>query len=118
MEDIKKLLVKVAKANDLMSSKVSIEKIEKQIETVIVEKPGVQILQVRDTLFGTGKIIEENIEKKYYLSTVRVGLHTAILLARCLEGSVELATWADEGLINQHTAKKALDQFSEVLRNR
>ena len=118
MEDIKKLLVKVAKANDLMSPKVSMEKIEKQIETVVVEKPGVQILQVRDTLFGMGKIMEENIEKEYYLSTIRVGLHAAILLARCLENSVEVATWAEESLINQHTAKKALDQFSEALRNR
>ena len=115
MEDIKKRLIKVGKAHDVLDPKANEEKLYSQIETVLIEKPDVTFLKIRDALFGMGKILEENKEDNYYLSTFYVGSTAAVLIAAYTEGKVEAAAWAKEGLIKRHIAKKALNRFVEII---
>lgn len=116
MDDIRELLVKAGIANNVMNPNLKKNKAIAQMETDCIPKPGLTFLQVRDALLGMGHILETNEEKHYFLSTIRVGIRAAILIAQTGKNQVDVATWAEEGLIPQNTARKALDQFRAALK--
>ena len=50
------------------------------------------------------------------LGGVHLPARAAVLIARLGRDEVQLAAWAKEGLINQHTARKALEQYAANLK--
>lgn len=109
MFDIMELLLKAGKKNDVIHGKLTLKKAEKAIETERIEDPNATLKKVRDAILGLGKILEENTKENYYLSTIRVNATAAILVVRVSEGVVDIAAYAEEGIIKQHLAKKAIE---------
>ena len=113
--DIKELLVQAGRKNEVIDEKLPLKKALKAIESDEVEDPGVSLQKIRDAVLGLGKILEENLEEQYYLTTVDVGLSAAVLVARASENVAEVAAYAEEGIIRQHLAYKAIELFKTRL---
>ena len=72
--------------------------------------------QLRDNLIGKGKIIDEYFEKQIYTINIMSGFanqNTATIAIKLTGNKLELAGYAREGIIKQHTVEKAV----EVLKN-
>jgi len=67
---------------------------------------------LRDSLLGVGKILEEDFDNNIYVLNVPSGLagkNAAVVVVMLAENEIKLLGYAKEGLINQHTAEKAID---------
>lgn len=72
--------------------------------------------QLRDKLIGTGTILDEDFEKQIYTINIMSGFanqNTATIAIKLTGNKLELAGYAREGIIKQHTVEKAV----EVLKN-
>ena len=72
--------------------------------------------QLRDKLIGKGTILDEDFEKQIYTINVMSGFanqNTATIAIKLTGNKLELAGYAREGIIKQHTVEKAV----EVLKN-
>ena len=72
--------------------------------------------QLRDKLIGKGTILDEDFEKQIYTINVMSGFanqNTATIAIKLIGNKLELAGYAREGIIKQHTVEKAV----EVLKN-
>jgi len=111
MKDIRELLFEVGKKNEVINPSFSKERALKRMEVEEMAFPGVSLQNIRDSLLGLGRILEESSKENYCLSTVCVGPSAAVLIAHALNGKVEIAAYAEEGLICQHLAKNAIESF-------
>lgn len=72
--------------------------------------------QLRDKLIGKGTILDEDFEKQIYTINIMSGFanqNTATIAIKLTGNKLELAGYAREGIIKQHTVEKAV----EVLKN-
>lgn len=115
MMDIMELLYQAGKKNDVIDEQLAWEKAVMRMESVSLEDPGVSFQKIRDAVLGMGRVLEENQEEQYYLTIVDVGLSAAVLIARASEGIAEAAAYAEEGIIRQQLAHKALEMFKTRL---
>lgn len=72
--------------------------------------------QLRDKLIGKGTILDEDFEKQIYTINVMSGFanqNTATIAIKLTGNKLELAGYAREGIIKQHTVEKAV----EILKN-
>ena len=72
--------------------------------------------QLRDKLIGKGTMLDEDFEKQIYTINVMSGFanqNTATIAIKLTGNKLELAGYAREGIIKQHTVEKAV----EVLKN-
>lgn len=75
---------------------------------------------LRDILLTIGDILEEDEADKIYISRIKSGIankNSAIVAVLCKEDTLYIASSAKEGLINQHTAEKAIDKLESGLKN-
>ena len=96
-------------------SKNKDEIIEKKIDTNTIT-----FTNLRDRLLGTGRILEENFEETYYIIQVSSGLlnkNSAIVVVIWNSEEISLYGYAQEGLINQHTAEKAIEKLIEKIKS-
>ena len=114
MLDIKELLIVKGRENQVIDPEKSLKKMMEHVETRSVEAAGITMLRIRDALLGLGRILEENEEEQYYLTTVNTGAG-AVLLAQISGDRVEIAAYAKEGMISQHSAKKAIEKVIQKL---
>ena len=71
---------------------------------------------LRDTIIGIGKILEEDFEISAYVVNIPAGVadrHSAVVAIQLSDTCVTMLGYAKEGLINQHTAEKAIEKVSE-----
>lgn len=76
------------------------------------------ILYIRDIMYRIGKIIVEDIENKIYIATVKTGcldLNEAVVAIRIEANEVYVYSIANEGIINQHSAEKAIRRIRKEL---
>lgn len=72
--------------------------------------------QLCDKLIGKGTILDEDFEKQIYTINVMSGFanqNTATIAIKLTGNKLELAGYAREGIIKQHTVEKAV----EILKN-
>ena len=103
-----------------MDKKVLIEKLSEftriKVELVETEEiaADVSILKIRDTLLRIGNLLKENLEEEYYIGTITAGIgnkNTAFILIKKNMKMLEVCCYAREGLIKQHTARRAINKF-------
>ncbi|WP_027621463.1 hypothetical protein [Acetivibrio clariflavus] len=102
----------VSKINEFIPVK------EAQIVEKVINVDNITFTNVRDRLIGLGKILEENFDDTYYVVNVPAGVankNTAVVLVRWSEDNISLFAYAKEGLINQHTADKAIERVIEKI---
>jgi len=91
---------------------------ENQIVEMVINTEKTTFTNVRDRLIGLGKILEENFDNTYYVINVPAGVankNAAVILVKWSEKSISLYGYAKEGLINQHTADKAIEKVIKRL---
>ncbi len=77
--------------------------------------------QLRDSLLGLGRILEEDFENKIYVTSIAAGVadrNAAVVAVRLSGDSLDLAGYAREGLIKQHTAEKAIEKICTAIHAR
>lgn len=77
--------------------------------------------QLRDSLLGLGRILEEDFENKIYVISIAAGVadrNAAVVAVRLSGDSLDFAGYAREGLIKQHTAEQAIEKVCTVLHGR
>ena len=78
-------------------------------------------LFIRDAITGIGKILKEDLENHYYITTVRIGGTGNVLTQAIIkreEKEADIAVYAHEGLIKQHLADKTLEQLRKLVSQR
>ena len=95
-----------------------IEKAKSEVKagTVLLRK-GTDLF-IRDAITGMGTIIKEDLDKHYYVTTVKMGslgnvLTQAIIMRN--DEEAEIAVYAHEGIIKQHLADKTIERLKMVL---
>lgn len=73
-------------------------------------------LKLRTALIGLGRILEENMDELYWVSTIRVRSNDALLIMKVVNGNAYIAACAHEGVIMQHIAQKAVGILSSRLK--
>lgn len=71
---------------------------------------------LRDSLIGLGTILEEDFELNSYVVSVPAGIadmNNAIVAIQLIKNELYMCGYAPEGLIKQHTAKKAIDKVEK-----
>ncbi|WP_340852249.1 hypothetical protein [Ligilactobacillus salivarius] len=105
----------LTKINEYISVK------DEQIIEQVICTENFTFTNLRDSLIGLGKIVEENFESNYYIVSIPAGIaerNTAILLILWQKRKVSIFAYAKEGLINQHTADIAIDKVIESITQR
>ena len=118
---LKDLLVAAVKKYGTAENICSFDELNKKWERCTAEDsgqiPDASDLRVRAAIIGLGKILEEDLEKHIYITTVKVGkgaaVNEALLVTLLQDDTVHFAACAHEGLIPQHIAEKAVALVAE-----
>ena len=81
---------------------------------------GMSLIKLRDILTIAGQIHKENLEEGYYLASIPGGFfkrNFAFFLAYYMDNEILIACYAQEGIIKQHTARDAFDEFERQIKN-
>lgn len=76
------------------------------------------ILHIRDAFILLGDVVEENLDENRYVGCIKAGIgnaNPAILIAALEKDKIYIAAYATEGIINQHTARKAVKKLVKKL---
>ena len=76
-------------------------------------------LQLRDGLIALGEIMKENQEEQLYVSVIKTGLFSKnpAAVSAIIDGNkLHVMVYANEGIIDQHTSERAIDQIESWLR--
>lgn len=76
---------------------------------------------LRDSLVGLGRILDENITESLYVIEMNagfVGLNHAVIVVQLDNNTLTFIGGAREGLVNQHTAEKAIDRLVKKLQKK
>lgn len=113
--DATTILLKCLKSKRIISD-IEAAKNELRTETIKLKSP--EDLFIRDAITGLGTILKEDLEKHYYITSVKVGMMGNVLAYAIIQrngGNAELAVYAHEGLIKQNLAGKAIDKLKKAL---
>lgn len=104
-----------------LKSKRYISDIDKARNEVFVEQIRLKKeddLFIRDAITGLGSILKEDLEKHYYITTVKGGTFgnalTQAIILRDGPNAI-IAVYAHEGIIKQHLAEKAIQKLKGTL---
>ena len=117
MKDIKEKLLEKLIEYERIDPTLSPDKITEAKEKFAFEEIDVNnfnILKVRDAIMGLGTILEENLDKKYYITTIKIGsigAYEAVAIAHLGQNKLSIAAYAKEGLLFQNNARKAVDKI-------
>lgn len=107
-----------------MNKKILTEKLSEfiRINEQLVETEeivaDVGMLKIRDTLLRVGTILKENLEEEYYIGIITAGIgnkNHAYIIIKKNKNIFDICCYAREGLIKQHTARKAINKFEREL---
>lgn len=104
----KKALINSLKQYAAVDEKAIIE------ETIIVEE--LTFMQLRDWLIEIGTILKEDYDNHIYVISIAAGLanlNSAIIAIQLNKNALDCIGYAREGLINQHTAEKAINKIRQ-----
>lgn len=62
-----------------------------------------------------GTIIEEDEDNNYYIVTMKHFLNLAMMIIELKDNKINIVSFAMEGLIKQHTAKKVVNKLKKAL---
>lgn len=105
------------------------ELLKKITEFIPVKKKGIEertfnirnitMSNLRDSLIGLGTILDEDCKLNSYVVNVGAGaanMNGAIVAVQIIDNSLYILAYAKEGIINQKTAKKAIDKTVDRLK--
>jgi len=118
-EQMDQLIVKAVKKFEPGVTEKLLKNVPKQSEFEELEIKDVSFLVIRDNLMTLGKILDENEKKKTFTVCVNAGVansNPCILVVLVGKDIVSIGAFAREGLINQHTARKAVKKIKGKLR--
>ena len=118
-EQMDQLLVKAVKKYELGVTPKILEKVPQKSEFEELEIEDISFLIVRDNLIALGKILDENENKKMFTACINSGVansNPCILVVLTAKNRVYIGAFAREGLINQHSAHKAIQKLSTELK--
>ena len=114
-------LIKAVKKFEPGVNEKLLDKVCKQSEYAEVKIEGIKYKIVRDNLIFLGKILDENEKRKTYTVCINAGVansNPCIVVVYVDTDLVFIDAFAREGLINQHTARKAVkkikDRFEKI----
>ena len=93
-------------------------KLKTEIEFDIFHVEGLSYGLLRDALTRIGEVVEDREAKSEIIARVGAGfadLNIALLVISITGEFISVASYAKEGLINQHTAKKAINNLKNSL---
>lgn len=106
-----------------MNKKALIEKMkeymdfkEREVEERKISVRNMTFTNLRDCLIGLGTILDEDFDLSSYIISVPAGvanMNNAIVAIQLTQNVLYMFGYAPEGLINQHTAKKAMDKVEK-----
>lgn len=99
---------------------INLPKNKDKVFQKIIDANKITFTNLRDRLLGMGTILEENFEETYYIIQVASGLlnkNSAIVAVKWHSEEISFYGYAQEGLINQHTAEKAVEKLIEKINN-
>lgn len=108
-------LLKCLKSKRIISD---IEAAKNEVQTDIIKLKRAEDLFIRDAITGLGTILKEDLEKHYYVTSVKVGLMGNVLAYAIIQrnnGNAELVVYAHEGLIKQNLTGKAIVKLKKAL---
>lgn len=82
-----------------------------------IDSNGMTLLRIRELLLSRYNIVVENIEKQYYICSIKLGTAYAACVVRLCSDQIEMYAFAKEGLIKRDLAKKAISDVKGVLEN-
>ena len=82
-----------------------------------IDSNGMTLLRIRELLLSRYNIVVENIEKQYYICSIKLGTAYAAFVVRLCSNQIEMYAFAKEGLIKRDLAKKAISDVKGVLEN-
>lgn len=84
----------------------------------IIKNCNTSYQKIRDIIVNIGKIIDENEIEQIYVFTIQSGkLGNEAVVVIGLQGeNVYMKAYAKEGLFNQYTCERALNQISEAIK--
>lgn len=82
-----------------------------------IDSNGMTLLRIRELLLSRYNIVVENIEKQYYICSIKLGTAYAACVVRLCSNQIEMYAFAKEGLIKRDLAKKAIYDIKGVLEN-
>ena len=112
------LLVEKLGENGFLAKKVA-KGLKKEFYSVEFTNPNLSLKKVHDRIIRVGNIIDENDDDGYYLITFGSGflnMNPAVIIVKLSDKKIKIVGYAKEGLINQHTAKKAVDRIAKLLK--
>lgn len=92
---------------------------EKKLYNKSIPVKDMTFTNLRDSLLGLGKILDEDFDRNIYVINVPAGLGNmnAAMVATQLNGRfVDCLAYSKEGIINQHTAEKAVAKIKKRLK--
>ena len=88
--------------------------IEKDMYQHTIDVNEMSMLQLRDNLLGMGHILEEDFDNQIYVINILAGFankNPAVVVVKIDETKLNFVSYAKEGIINQHTAEKAVNMI-------
>ena len=89
---------------------------DKEVVEKSIDVRKMTFANLRDCLIGLGTILEEDFELNSYIVSVPAGIadmNNAIVAIQLTKNELYMCGYAPEGLIKQHTAKKAIDKVEK-----
>lgn len=83
-----------------------------------VEVKNMTFKNLRDNIIGVGQILEEDFENGIYVINIKAGIvnmNNAVVAMNLDKNKLRFIGYAKEGLINQHTADKAIKRIIQKL---
>lgn len=113
--DSSEILLKCLKKKRIVND---VQKAKSEVATGSVQLRNPKDLFIRDTIFGLGTILEEDLENHYYISSIKSGTFGNVLTYAIIQRqdkSAEIAVYAHEGLIKQNLALKTIEKLKKAL---
>lgn len=91
-----------------------------EIDKKEINNKGISFLKIRDFLYSIGSIENEDLDNKIYTAIIKVGLfklNYAVVAIKYTEKKIIIWAYSKEGLLNLHSAKKAINRVVEGLAN-
>ena len=112
--DAEAILLKCLKSKRFIDD---VEKAEKEIltESVVLKKD--TDLFIRDSISGMGTILKEDLEKHFYITTVKIGGFGNVITQAIIQrgsGKAVIAVYAHEGLFKRNLARKTIDKLKKA----
>lgn len=95
-----------------------IEKAQNEVSTEQIQLRKENDLFIRDAITGYGTILKEDLEKHYYITTMKMGAFGNVLTFAIIQRNgvnAEIAVYAHEGLIKQNLAAKTIQKLKNIL---